>query len=59
MLKETIENKPVRLHKKEPIALEYELTTVLLTGAVFIMLLIIMAFIIGSDNFNFILWKSI
>ena len=55
----SVENKPVRLHKKEPIALEYELTTVLLTGAVFIMLLIIMAFIIGSDNFNFILWKSI
>ena len=59
MLKENIENKPVRLHKKEPLTLEYELTTVIITGAVFIILLILMAFIIGSDNFNYFLWNCI
>ena len=53
------ENKPVRLHKKEPLTLEYELTTVIITGAVFIILLILMAFIIGSDNFNYFLWNCI
>ena len=30
------ENKPVRLYKKEPLTVEYEETTVLLAGALFI-----------------------
>lgn len=42
------ENKPVRLNKKDPIAVEYKETTVYSTGAVFITLLVIMAFSIGN-----------
>ncbi len=52
-------NKPVRLYKKEPLALEYELTTVLLTGALFIITLFILAFVIGTDSFNYLLWSRI
>ena len=39
MLKEKVENKPVRLHKKEPLALEYNEATVYSTGAIFITLI--------------------
>ena len=52
-------NKPVRLHKKEPLALEYEKTTVYSTGAIFITLLVIIAFRIGTDRFNFLLGSCI
>ena len=59
MLKENIENKPVRLHKKEPITLEYEVATVYLTGALFIIGLVALAFVIGTENLNFLLWSCI
>ena len=59
MLKETIENKPVRLHKKEPITLEYNVATVYLTGALFIIGLIAIAFVIGTENFNSLLCNCI
>ena len=52
-------NKPVRLHKKEPLALEYEKATVYSTGAIFITLLVIIAFRIGIDSFNFLLGSCI
>lgn len=47
-------NKPVRLYKKEPIALEYNKTTVYLTGALFIITLFIIAFVIGTESFNYL-----
>ena len=50
-------NKPVRLHKKEPIALEYELRTVILAGALFIIIMFLIAFSLGSDNFNFLIGR--
>lgn len=53
------ENKPVRLHKKDPIAVEYKEITVYSTGAVFITLLVIMAFSIGTDSLNYIFWSCI
>ena len=58
-LEKIVENKPVRLHKKEPLALEYEEATVYSTGAVFITLLVIVAFRIGTDSFNFLLGSCI
>lgn len=54
-----INNKPVRLHKKEPLTLEYDKATVYLTGALFIIALVVLSFIIGSENFNYILWSCI
>ena len=57
-MKEKLKKKPVRLHKKEPLALEYEEATVYSTGAIFITLLVIVAFRIGTDSLNY-LWSSI
>lgn len=59
MLKEKVENKPVRLHKKEPLEVEYKKTTVYSTGAIFITLLVIIAFRIGTDSFNYLLGSCI
>jgi len=55
MLEKNVENKPVRLHKKEPITLEYDVATVYLTGALFIIGLVAIAFVIGTENFNSLL----
>ena len=52
-------NQPVRLHKKEPLAVEYDVATVYSTGAVFITLLVIIAFRIGTDSFNYLLGSAI
>ena len=52
-------NKPVRLHKKEELSLEYELRTVILTGTLFLIILFIFAYVLGSDNFNFMLGRII
>lgn len=52
-------NNPVRLHKKEPLTLEYNETTVYLTGALIIAAIFIIAFVLGSDNFNYLLWNCI
>ena len=59
MLKENIENKPVRLHKKEPTTLTYDVATVYLTGALFIIGLVAIAFVIGTENFNSLLGSCI
>ena len=59
MLKEKVENKPVRLYKKEVLALEYEKGTVYLTGALFIMALVVLSFIIGTDNSTFLFMNAI
>lgn len=58
-IKEKVETKPVRLYKKEPLAVEYDVATVYSTGAVFITLLVIVAFRIGTDSFNFLLGSVI
>ena len=50
---------PARLHKKEPITLIYNKTTVYITGAAFIIILLAIAFSIGSENINFMLWSCI
>lgn len=59
MLEKNVENKPVRLHKKEPITLEYNVATVYLTGALFIIGLVALAFVIGTENFNSLLGSCI
>ena len=51
-------NKPVRLDKKEPLTLEYDKGTVYLTGALFIIGLVSLAFVIGTDSLNY-LWSCI
>lgn len=52
-------NNPVRLHKKEPLTLEYNESTVYLIGALTIVTIFIIAMILGSDNFNYLLWNCI
>lgn len=42
------------MNKKEPLTLEYEKTTVS-TGVIFITLLVIIAFRIRTDSFNYLL----
>ena len=58
-MKEKTIKRPVRLHKEEPLAVEYDVATVYSTGAVFITLLVIVAFRIGTDSFNFLLGSCI
>ena len=53
------ENKPIRLYKKDPLEVEYNVTTVYSTGAIFISLLVIIAFRIGTDSFNYLLGSCI
>ena len=52
-------NNPVRLYKKEPLTLEYERRTVYLTGAAFIIILVALAFVIGTESLNYLLWSCI
>ena len=52
------ENKPVRLYKKEPLTVEYEETTVLLAGALFISTLLVLAFVIGTESLNYLFWRD-
>ena len=59
MLEKNVENKPVRLHKKEPITLEYNVATVYITGALFIIGLVAIAFVIGTENINSLLGSCI
>lgn len=54
-----LKNNPARLHKKEPLTLEYNKATVYLTGALFIIGLIGLAFTIGSESLNYLLWSCI
>ena len=51
-------NKPVRLHKEEPLVVEYDVKTVYITGALFIIGLVSLAFVIGTDSLNY-LWSCI
>ena len=50
---------PVRLAKVEPIVLVYNKEAVYLMGALFIILLLALAFNIGTENFNSLLIRSI
>lgn len=54
-----LKNNPVRLYKKEPLTLEYDKQTVYITGALFIIALVGLAFIIGSESLNYMLWSCI
>lgn len=46
---------PARLHKKEPLTIVYDKQTVYLTGAIFIVALLLIAFNIGSENINYLI----
>ena len=59
MLKEKIETKPVRLYKKEELVVEYNKRTVYSTGALFIMALVVLSFMIGTDNSTFLFMNAI
>ena len=59
MLKEKIENKPVRLYKKEELVVEYNKRTVYSTGALFIIALVVLSFMIGTDNSTFLFMNAI
>ena len=52
-------NQPARLHKKEPLAVEYDKPTVYITGALFILGLVGLAFVIGTESLNYLLWSCI
>lgn len=54
-----LKNNPARLHKKEPITLVYDKPAVYVMGTLFIIALVIVAFIIGSENFNYVFWSCI
>lgn len=57
--KKVKKNKPVKLDKIEPLVLKYEESTVYSTGAIFITLLVIVAFRIGTDNINYLFWSCL
>jgi len=46
--------KPVRLHKKEPLTLTYNLNTVIFSSIVLI-IIYVLALSLGSENFNYLL----
>ena len=46
---------PARLNKAEPLTLEYNKTNLMLKGVLFIIILFIVAFVIGSENTTFLL----
>jgi len=50
---------PARLHKAEPLTLEYNKKRLFLKGFLFIILLFIFAFVFGSENVNYIFWISV
>ena len=54
-----MKNKPIKLYKKEPLTIEYEATTIYIIGALFIIGLIVLAYVIGTENLNYLLWSCI
>ena len=58
-ISDTLLKSNIEEYKKEPLALEYNEATVYSTGAIFITLLVIVAFRIGTDSFNFLLGSCI
>lgn len=54
-----LKNNPARLHKKEPLNLQYNKETVYLTGTLFIIALVGLAFFIGSESLSYLLWSCI
>lgn len=57
-MKEKLIKEPVRLNKKETLTLEYEKATVYKTGTLFITILVILAFRMGTENSSLI-WSCI
>ena len=52
-------NKPARLHKTEPLVLEYNKGEIYFAGCLFIIILFIIAFGLGSENINYVFWSCI
>lgn len=52
-------NKPARLQKAEPFNLEYDRTEIYFAGCLFITILLIFVFAVGSENINYILWSCV
>ena len=50
---------PARLHKKEPLTVNYNKNILYLKGALFIAALVLITFKFGSENINFIFWSCI
>ena len=50
---------PARLHKKEPLTVNYNKDVLYLKGALFIAALVLITFKFGSENINFIFWSCI
>ena len=50
---------PARLNKAEPLTLEYNKTNLMLKGVLFIIILLIAALLIGSENTTFLLWSCV
>ena len=52
-------NKPARLHKAEPLKLDYNKDEIYFAGCLFIIILLIIVFTVGSENINFIFWSCV
>ena len=52
-------NKPARLHKAEPLILEYDKSEIFFAGCLFIIILLIVAFGFGSENINYLLGSCV
>ena len=50
---------PATLHKAEPLTLEYNKREIYFAGIIFISILLIIAFIVGSENINYIFMNCI
>ena len=50
-----VKKAPVSLYKKEPLELKYNNATVYSTGTLFILILFLLAFKIGSSNYYFLM----
>lgn len=51
--------RPIRLAKIEPITLAYNKENVLVIGAIFILLLMLIAFNLGTENYYILLGRCI
>ena len=50
---------PARLHKADPLTLEYNKAEILIAGCLFIIILLNVAFAFGSENINYIFWSCV
>ena len=50
---------PARLHKAEPLKIEYNKDEIYFAGCLFIIILLIVAFAFGSENINYLVWSCV